>query len=984
MNQNAFLYQVAKQYIDNESNNLSKYCFVFPNKRSGVFFSDYFEKIASESKIMPNITTISDFISDHSSYIEASRHELLFLLYQCYVEILNNGNVQETEIPDFDRFMYWGDMILNDFNDVDRYCVDARELFTNVSNLKELNSNYLTKEQREVLSHYFAHVPEPYEPEQFWAHINNSDTTNNHTHKFKKIWTVLYELYCKFNERLKLEGLCYSGMNYKTVALNIKNSQIDFNFTRYIFVGFNVLSTTEMLIFKSLHNLGLADFYWDYNEHTFGPTDNNAHFFVKQYCKLYKSIYKLDISPIEQNLNIIGIPSTIGQIKEAGNIVSTLAKQGLLSPDNALNTAIVLPDESQFVYLTHSIPDIITEVNITMGYPLRYATMSAIIKSIVSMQLRARQLKGNTTFFHEDITQLISIPLIKFYFPEECNNINTLIENEHLFNIESNMLCEQFPNLKYLFTPISDICDIDNVCSYFDNLFAFFEKLFNEKSLTDRLNLQFIAYYRYSLKIVKSMIDKYGITMRQKTFLHLVERTLISQTINFNGEPLKGLQIMGMLETRALDFENVIIVSLNERIYPGKHYSKTFIPQALRHGYGMSTIKHQECMLAYYFYRLISRAKNVYLLYDARGKHSRNGAQSTYLKQLCLLDNKAKHKYISYNVFLNHEDENIIVKDDNIMKKIECYRQKRNNINIEDPNAKFLSASSINSYIKCPMSFYLEYIEGIKIKDEVVDYIDDSQYGTIIHYIAELIYSKLLGYDQSISNDDLTKLANGTRDKELRNIITISINKHYNKIGDDNITPLIGEMKVLGEVILFQLHNFFKEEKKFTPFKYIAGEKNIKNTYDIGDPEYVYNLKAVIDRIDETNDYIRIVDYKTGTETVEIKNLSELFESSSKDKLHAKAILQLFMYSDFYRQQYVCKKEIQPLIYLLKKMSIDGLNLLKIKDAPIYSISPYIDEFRKLLKEKVIDPLFDINTPFVASKNPKSCTFCKFTEFCRK
>lgn len=984
MTSNSFLYQVAKQYIDYESENLHRYCFVFPNKRSGLFFYKYLDELTTEISIMPNVTTISDFISELSPFVEASRHELLFLLYQCYTEILMNSGINDEEIPDFDRFIYWGDMILNDFNDVDKYCVDPRELFSNVNNLKQINSNYLTDEQREVLKHYFAFVPEADEQEQFWTHINVDSTNATHTQKFKKIWMVLYELYTKFSKRLNSRGLSYSGMNYRFVAKEIKHCNINLNYKRYIFVGFNVLSTTEMQIFSALQTQNIADFYWDYNENTFGPKDNNAHFFVKKYKNLYKSRYTLDIKPVEQNINIIGVPSTVGQIKEACNILTDLEKEKKLSVQNAINTALVLPDESLFLYLLHTLPCQFSDVNITMGYPLRNAVMSVIIRAIVSMQLRARTLKGNITFFHEDIKQLISIPLIKSFFTDECEKITSIIEEEHLFNIDHSLLCDKFPHLTHIFTPITDTYNINTVCDYFDNLFLFFENIFNQNETNNKINLQYIAYYRHSLKQIKRMVENYNIKMQHKTFINLVERSLLLQTINFEGEPLKGLQIMGMLETRALDFENVIIVSMNERTYPGKHYSKTFIPQSLRKGYGMSTIKHQECMLAYYFYRLISRAKNIYLLYDARGKHSRNGAQSTYLRQLSLLGKGVKQSIISYDVFLNNFKGDFVVKDEQIMQKLECYRRKKESPNTDNSNAKYLSASSINSYIKCPISFYLEYVENIHIKDEVVDYIDESQYGTIIHHIAELIYSNLLRTDQSISSNDLEKLANGSRDNELRTIIAKSINKHYNKIGDNNPTPLIGEMKVLGEVILYQLHNFFREEQKFTPFKYIAGEEKVKGSYDVGDPDYLYNLTAIIDRIDETNEYIRVVDYKTGTEITEIKNLDELVSSATKDKLHAKAMFQLFLYSDFYNQKYVCSKPIQPLIYLLKKLSIDGFNLLSINNETVYSINPYIPDFRKILKEKVLDPLFDINTPFHISENPKSCTYCKFTEFCRK
>ena len=393
----SFLSKVAEVYIQHESKNLVDYCFVFPNKRSGAFFRKYLSEALKRPILLPEIITISDIISEFSVGIEASRYEQLFILYNVYKSISD-------EVVEFDRFQFWGDMILNDFNDVDRYLVDPKQLFINVQRLKEINSNYLTEEQIKIINKYWGENRSFDSIEKFWKHLDNEEDNGVPRDRFLKLWEILYDIYLKFNDELTKRGLTYSGRSYKDASDRIaKCSATDLTYNRYIFVGFNVLSSSEIKIFERLQEIECADFYWDYNSLVCNCEYNKATRFLRKYVKSFPYNYNIDNEFIETlpQISIIGVPSNIGQVKETGRLLSELsANKTIPDIENALNTAIILPDENLFIPLIHSLPDKFKSVNITMGYPMRFTPVSALMKAIVSMQLRLRKLKGESVFYY--------------------------------------------------------------------------------------------------------------------------------------------------------------------------------------------------------------------------------------------------------------------------------------------------------------------------------------------------------------------------------------------------------------------------------------------------------------------------------------------------------------------------------------------------------------------------------------------------------
>lgn len=968
----SFLSHVACAYLKNEKERLIDYCFVFPNKRSGMFFSKYLADRADRPLFLPKILTISELVGEFSSAMEASRFEQLFILYKEYRGL-------STDISEFDQFQFWGDILLNDFNDVDKYLVDARQLFRNVKSLKEINSNYLTPEQIEIINRYWGVNRQTDTIERFWAHVGD-DKDNQVSSRFLKLWEILYDLYINFRKALEESGLCFQGMLYRTASEKLASlSTDDLPYRRYVFIGFNVLSTSELSIFSHLKRIGVADFYWDYNSPAFNG-NNKASQFIEKYTREYPSKYDIEEPAIREfsEMEIIGIPSNIGQVKEAGHILSQMLKTGEISnPDDAINTAVVLPDEELFIPLIHSLPSEITSVNITMGYPMKHTSVAALIKNIVSMQLRTRVIKEEFQYYYEDIQNVLSHPLVRTFAPRECEALLSEMMDKRMFNLSSEYITSNYPLLKPVFVAVKNVQDADSVFDYTYSLVSYIiEKLSAIKS--GSIEISFLLRYRQALEELHVLTGKYTVSMSENTFFHLLERAISSETVNFVGEPLTGLQIMGVLETRALDFDNIILLSMNERVFPRKHYSRSFIPDALRRGYGLSTIEFQESIYAYYFYRLLSRSRKVYMFYDARNAGLKSGEMSRYLYQLKYLypQKNIKTTIGYYEVQPNDKREIEIKKTPDIMNKLNAFRIPG--------SGKSLSASSVNQYINCPLSFYLEKIEGLNIKDDVKEYMDESTYGTIVHEVAEDVYKSLRsGSDEVIVTESvLNRLIHS--DKMLSTFIRHSINKNYNKLGDNSNSPLVGESKVLADIILYFLKSLFREEKQYAPFAFIDGEKKMTGVYHVT-PEVSINFTQTIDRIDRvrldnvSESRLRIVDYKTGSDVMKVKSFDKIFDN--RDDHRAKAILQLFLYCNFYAQETGCNEAIQPMIYGMKTINIDHLRPLTVAGMPIVDYRDYNEDFRRLMA-LVIEEMFDAGKPFVQASNDTACKYCKFTGIC--
>ena len=965
-----FLRLVAKAFIENDLDNLRNYCFIFPNRRSGVFFTKELEELSmGKITILPEVTSIAQFVSDITDSVEITKIESLLLLYREYCKIM--GDNADT----FDKFSYWGDTILNDFNDTDKYLVDPHQLFRNIKDLKEIQANYLNKEQLEAIKKYFGETPvhQYANSEKLWKDTGNSK-------KFATLWDILFELYTRFNAAIDEMGVSYSGKIYKEAVTKIRNMGIeDFKYQKYVFVGFNVLSTSEYYIFKLLKQKGLADFYWDYNSPTFKNTQNKATRFVGRNIKLFKP--QLDLHEQEittyPNLRAIGIPSNIGQTKYTKVILDELIKSHEIpNKDNATNTAIVLPEEFLLIPLLDSINPEISGVNITMGYPLRYTDIASLISNIAKMHKNARKEGDEFCYFHENIRELLAHPLMKLTASEESAKLLAHITQYNLFYVEQSIVNEYAPTLKYIFDPVVKTNNTTELFKYLNRIISFTESCFIDNKLVpeNSIEMGFISAYINQLNILASIILKYDIPMNDNTFFYLVDRMVASANVAFEGEPLKGLQIMGILETRCLDFDNVIILSMNERIFPRKHYSRSFIPHILRKANGMATVEFQECMYAYYFYRLISRAKNVTMLFDSRAQAIGSGEPSRFIYQLQVLfpQSGINLNHIGFNIYAPRATKIEIHKNERIMQILNQYRT--------EGSGKYLSASAINHYINCPLAFYFEKVEKLNAPDEMMEFMDAGTLGTVVHTVLQEIY---LQYGKNTHEgtyvDDAVIDRILVNDEALQAKINETINRIYLHKPDCPL-PLTGETVIIATGILMLVKRLLGFEKGQS-FTILQTEKEETYHWHIDD-EVCVNIKQFIDRVDRIDDCvnscIRIIDYKTGNDNTTTSSVSMMFNGKSQSR--AKAMLQLMLYCNVYAAIHNPNVPLKPIIYKIRKITDSNF---RVNRKTVENYAEINEEYMQLLKQ-VIKDIFDPSVPFKQTENENNCLYCKFTDFCRK
>ncbi len=985
-----FLKSVAALYLDREREAMMDYCFVFPNKRSGVFFRKYLLELSAGSPlILPAFSSIGELIGELSTLAEASRLDQLFTLYSEYAPLSG-------EMIDFDRFMFWGEMILSDFNDVDRDLVDPDKLFVNLKRYREVNADYLTEEQKDILSRYWGGEFETHRPGEFWTHLH-ADSPTLPEQRFLKLWEVLAELYHRFTTALRRRGNGTQGMMAREAVERLRTIPSSaLRYKRYIFVGFNVLSLSELRIFGNLMRRGVADFYWDTVSPIFDTGGNRAARFMRRNILNFPSLYDLPAEDaVTPSVSVTGVPSGIGQAKKAGEILDRWIDEGVVTdPSDAISTAVVLPDEGLFIPMIHSVPTRYTSLNVTMGLPLRYTSFASFISSVVTLHLRSHRTdEGVSTFFHDDVKTLISHPLLRRIDTEGCDSLMRLITERRLFMVPVTAAAEAAPGLSFVLTPVDDPDNPEAVYSYFHTMLTTLRDTL--APLTDSgdeetpqrvvydVEAFYIQTYLDALEELMGAIRRHSVSMRDSTFIQLLQRAVSGVSANLEGEPLAGLQVMGVLETRALDFDNIIILSMNERVFPRKHYTRSFIPDTLRRAYGMATADHQESIYAYYFYRLISRASNVALIYDARSSGGRSNEMSRYIAQMLYLfpGIRITHTLDSFEIGMPAESAITIEKTDDIMQRIDSFRT---------PGGRTLSASSINDYINCPLSFYLKRICGLNLDEEVIDYMDAATYGSILHEVAERIYKNLRGDrpEVRITAEMLEHVINDRVGTDR--LITQVVNQRFNRLPEGDLTPLSGEAKVLGKVMRHFIVMMMRQEMKFTPFDFIDGEHRIEGPFTL-DNGLTINISQIIDRIDRvyppghygdpTAGYIRIVDYKTGHDKTSFSGFDQLFDNSQTDR--RKAILQLFFYCNAYARATRYEGQIQPMIYSMASISTKGLTSLTYDRKEFTDYRTVNEEFMQRFTDAVSE-IFDPAVPFTQAPSDHNCTFCSFKDICRR
>ena len=956
-----FLYQVASLFYEKWGAEVSRLAFVFPNRRTGLFFQKYLSEVADIPLFSPTILTINDLFIQLSGKQSADRISMLFTLYDIYIR-------QSGSTETFDEFLYWGEMLLNDFDDIDKYMANARMLFSNVTDLREIENDFdfLSDEQIAAIR-------------SFWSSFYPRGDTPNQQ-QFLAVWQVLYDLYEEFRATLAAEGKGYEGMIFREVVESMERGESpDLPYERIVFVGLNALSVSEERFLAQLQKREIADFYWDYVSDKVTDPDNKASYFVSRNLKSFPSSMKLPPEEkVKTEIEVIGIPSGIGQAKYVYTLLSDWCKEAEMSSEEALRTAVILPDEHLLIPVLNAIPEQIRRINVTMGYPLAGTPVASLIEYILALQKNVRYIDRNPLFYFRDVLPVLNHRYILSTSSEIISSlVKEITENNKIYISHTEL--GKTPLLEILFTPVTGVeAFSDYLIKVLEELNKVMSALSDEEEedapqRTNDLEQEFIFHYFTTVNRMKEVMKDARIEMKIDTFFRLLKRVTDTITIPFHGEPLSGLQIMGVLETRALDFDRLIILSMNEGIFPQRKAANSFIPYNLRRGFGLPTYEHQDSVWAYHFYRLIERASHVSLLYDTRSNGLQTGEVSRFVHQLHYhYEVPMRDKLVVYNVSSSETPPLAVPKREDIMRRLDAYRKG---------GSKAISASAINTYLDCPLKFYFSVVEGIREEEEVSETIESDVFGSILHKVMEELYKPFQG--KMVTVDLLKAIRKDTA--LLTGAIARAFASEFFKT--EVVRSLTGQNYLIGEMIRKYVEKILERDGKLTPFVYIESERKINGLISLSDHSEI-RLKGFIDRVDEVLDAIRIIDYKSGSGTTTFSSIESLFNKEEKDR--AKAVMQVFMYCWMYAHLAENKgKTIQPGIYYVRSLFSDPFDpsvyhrIERGKSEKVEDFSGYAQAFEEGLRG-CLDEIFNPEIPFTQTPTGKACSYCPFKGICGK
>lgn len=982
MRQEPFL-RITARYLTDSPDGIAGRTLVLPNKRSALFLKRHIQQLISERGpapcIMPRFMTVERFISQFSDRPLMPRRERLFLLYDCYRKVLMES-CRIHRLPDFDKFIFWGEIILDDFDEIDRQLVDASMIFRNLHNLKEISADYLDDDVKELLSRFWGEPQGIAAATEFWHHIRQDADEDSPQTEFINLWEILGQLYEKYSTELDMRGLQSPGGLYRTAACTIDlMSHDDLSRLNCSFIGCIDFSRSELHILRRLRDCGAATFFWDFATKALDlAADRRLASQITVLKKEFPAPADFDLITVTSlpEVNVFSTPSDVAQARQITPILRSWAERGLIDGLSAINTAIIVPDESLLGPVLLSVPESIPAVNITIGMPFSSTAFASMLKSVIAMQLHARKIHGITHYYYADVIQLISHPHIQTIAPREADELKAYISSTRTFNIDAKDLADRYPALSFIFSPIKTNDDPqvtrDYLTGLIDGLGEALSKCQTDNGAHRLPELQMLEYFRDEINDINRLISLYDIMMSDSTYFSLFERLMRTRRVDLQGTPLRGLQIMGVLETRALDFDNIIILSANDKVLPSKGSVKTMIPNNLRIGYGIPPIDHNETLSTYYFYRLISRASEVALIYDSRSMSLGAGEPSRFIAQLQYLmpaDRFKKHNVIFGSDFTSPAGLSVY-KTPEIIGRLENFYPGGNS---------WLSASALKEYKKCRLSFYLKYVRNLRGEDKSDDFITPADYGTIFHKIVEVLYKPY--ENKLITPEIISGLLDNT--EYIDDLISQTIYEiYYSNVRYASVENLPAEGQHTSAIISAYLRRMLSLELEMVrqqPFTYIAGEMNVRGYWRITDSLSV-NFKMKIDRVDRlAADHLRFIDYKTGKDTIKKTSCQRVFQRGIDDH---DAVFQLLTYCMAYADIKGSAEAIAPVVYPFRVMTADNAIPRTVVDDVIVDDYHVIEDQARPMLMSLIEEIFSPDTPFDQADDTSKCGYCPFSDLC--
>jgi hypothetical protein len=937
-----FLQELAEKLLK-EHPQLDEMTLVFPNRRAALYFRKYLTRLLDKPAFAPKLITIEEFIAGFSSVKVPDKLELVHRLYKSYYEVLQKSSPVGEE--PFDQFYFWGDMLVRDFDEVDKYMVNAELLFKDLSNQKELDSSFdfFSAEQIEFLKNFWG---------SFDEHSGNSKK------KFLQVWRQLPEVHRAYKAQLANEGLAYEGMVHREVAEKLMRSELKPNVTPTWFIGFNALTIAEEKIISWFVEHGKAEVHWDLDAYYLHNKTQEAGEFFRQYQNhpVLGKTFPQDVPANFHNtksIKVFGAAQPVGQAK----LMSQLLQEELAKGVQPEETLIVLPDEKLMLPVLHGISANVDKLNVTMGFPLSNTPMFNLVELLVELQMHR---KGDA-YNHRQVLALLGHSYVMAANPASANEKRKHIQNDNIVSVMGTMLRTDHVLHKQIFCEVTE----KSILDYLRQVV----QLIGSLEQIDDLDKEYALYF---LKFLNRMEDVLGTEYSNvKAFLRLFRQLVKAQKIPFTGEPLKGLQVMGVLETRNLDFKNVFILSLNEGALPSGSGKGSYIPYNIRRAYQLPTVEHQDAIYAYLFYRVLQRAENIFLFYNSETDVLGQGEMSRYLQQLLYESGLKPERTVLHNPIQPLPIKPItITKDNAILESL----SKLNEGNVY---FKGISPSALNTYIECRLRFYFHYVARIKEPNEVEEDIDARIMGNFLHDVMELFYRRLREKkkNKSVEAGDFDQV-----EKVIDQLIEEVFIKQYH-LEPGKKVDFEGQRLVVREVVKRFAMRILSLDKDYSPFTMEAIEQGgmLYRLKIDQSPGYAV-IGGKIDRVDSKENLLRIIDYKTGKDKLDFESVASLF---AREEKRNKAAFQTLLYALLYNTN-IKSNGVRVVPGLINRMNLfeDTFQFgLKIGKEYVTDVGPLLPEFEIHLK-KLLEEIFDPEEKFDQTPIVESCRICPYQNIC--
>ncbi|MCR5312549.1 MAG: PD-(D/E)XK nuclease family protein [Bacteroidaceae bacterium] len=979
-----FLELVAKDLYESLNGDFSNTTIIFPNKRANLFFNSHLTNLSEKPMWTPYYTSISEIFEQLTTRTVCDPIKLVCKLYEAFVKVTGTEE-------SLDKFYSWGEMMLSDFEDIDNNMADAKKLFANISDLEAMTDfSFLSENQVAAIRQFFINF--------------NPENRTRLKDKFLSIWDALLPTYTELNKILKEENLCYEGMMKREIIEQMKSNPEEMlkhlPSENYAIVGFNVLNETERQLFKFLQKNKNTYFYWDYDEayldirmlNTNKPyhgyeagqfiledirTFGNRFSDHPEYYRNFKN---------KKNITFIASPTENAQTR----YVSQWIKDNIHTNEHLSENAIVLCNESIMPPVLHSIPPVLDDnepmaLNVTMGYPLLETPAYSFVQALLELQIHGR---ADRTFWrYSQVANVLRHPFTRRLTNNESINVlNMLKKSNIMFPSEKNLV--KNPTSGYTLTDTEE--QANSILAFIFTrqnsqtaLLTYISELLKKIGATYRIETNeilqkesiFNAYTTIN-RIHALQEDITNFNVNDETLYRLIKQIMTSMSIPFHGEPAIGIQVMGILETRNLDFKNIILLSCNEDMLPKNTHKASLIPYNLRQAYGMTTMEKQVSLYAYYFYNLLQRAENITIMYNSSTDGLNKGEMSRFMMQLQIEAQKILgpgQEVIIKNITSDSESERngeaVITKTSDVMEVLH-HRFKD----------KPLSPTAINTFIKCPMQFYFRYVAGYKEEDEVTEDVDNPMFGNIFHYCMEQIYKDFQG--RQVQSTYLKALAEDK--KKIAELVDEGFAvKLFNKPEGQvkYINKYNGQQLLNHYVLCKYIKNQLLFDASYCPMKILGVEHFVSNTITLSDGSQVM-LGGIIDRFEQlshedSSEYIRIVDYKTGAHIENKGKLEDIFNGKSH------YMFQAFYYCDILMENYPNSHQICPSLMFVTQPLKAKDPYLTVDNAIIENFADIKDFYHENLIA-TIESIFNQNLPFNQCSDEKNCEYCTFKNFCKR